>query len=264
MRQYHTLTGKHIDEDTKSGVILGALAKSSNEKHRDLANHLVLNSYCLDSYNKMFVEIREILGTKKYMNQESVINAVPKEKGGGKGGKGKKGGKSDCKGQITIKFAGECWACGRPGHKQSECWYNPNPKSKAKAAAKSTTADKSVKCEHCGIKGHRRSECRKLKAEQAAMARSTPSSLTSAADGELTAKKRKRDIAALEKQLAELKLEELSSLESVVETVELSAVEWKSHVEIGAVTTNSKLISVGIDSGAEITVCTRDTHGGVR
>ena len=254
LRQYHAITGKHIDEDTKSGVILGALAKSSNEKHRDLANHLVLNSYRLDSYNKMFVEIREILGTKKYMNQESVINAVSKTKGGGKGGKGKKGGKSDSKGQITIKFAGECWVCGRPGHKQSECWYNPNPKSKAKAAAKSTMVDKSVKCEHCGIKGHRRSECRKLKAEQAAMARSTPSSSTSAADGELTAKKRKRDIAALEKQLAELKLEELSSLESVVETVELSAVEWEPHVEIGAVTTNSKLISVGIDSGAEITV----------
>ena len=117
-----------------------------------------------------------MLGTKKYMNQESVINAVSKTKGGGKGGKGKKGGKSDSKGQITIKFAGECWVCGRPGHKQQDCWYNPNPKSKAKAAAKSTTADKSVKCEHCGIKGHRRSECRKLKAEQAAMARSTPSS----------------------------------------------------------------------------------------
>ena len=26
----------------------------------------------------------------------------------------KKGGKSDSKGQITIKFAGECWVCGRP------------------------------------------------------------------------------------------------------------------------------------------------------
>ena len=34
----------------------------------------------------------------------------------------------------------------------------------------------------------------------------------------------------------------------------LSAVEWEPHVEIGAVTTNSKLTSVGIDSGAEITV----------
>ena len=38
------------------------------------------------------------------------------------------------------------------------------------------------------------------------------------------------------------------------ETVELSAVEWEPHVEIGAVTTNSKFNSVGIDSGAEIAV----------
>ena len=56
------------------------------------------------------------------------------------------------------------------------------------------------------------------------MAKSTPLSSTSVADGELTAKKRKRDIAALEKQLAEV-----SSLESVVETVELSAVSG-SHM----------------------------------
>ena len=55
-----------------SGVILGALAKISNERHRDLANNLVLNAYRLDSCNKIFEEIREIPGTKKYMNQESL------------------------------------------------------------------------------------------------------------------------------------------------------------------------------------------------
>ena len=103
--QYHAITGKHIDEDTKSGVILGALAKSSNWKHRDLANHLVLNSHRLDSYNKIFVEIREILG-KKYMNQESVINAVSKTKGGGKGGKGKKGWKERLQGPDHDQV---CW-----------------------------------------------------------------------------------------------------------------------------------------------------------
>ena len=106
LRQYHAITGKHIDEDTKSGVILGALAKSSNEKHRDLANHLVLNSYRLDSYNKMFVEIPEILGTKKYMNQESVFDAVSKTKGGGKGGKGKKGWKERLQGPDHDQV---CW-----------------------------------------------------------------------------------------------------------------------------------------------------------
>ena len=76
------MTEKPVDEDTTSGVTLGALAKSSNEKHRDFANHLVLNAYRLHSSNKVFVEIREILGTKKYMNQESVTNAVFEAKGG--------------------------------------------------------------------------------------------------------------------------------------------------------------------------------------
>ena len=57
VRQYHAITEKHIDEDTISGVILEALAKSSNEKHRDFPNHLVLNAYRLDSYNKILVEI---------------------------------------------------------------------------------------------------------------------------------------------------------------------------------------------------------------
>ena len=47
---------QHIDEDTMSAVILGALPKSSNEKHRDLANHLVLNAYHLDSCHKMLVK----------------------------------------------------------------------------------------------------------------------------------------------------------------------------------------------------------------
>ena len=69
----------------------------------------------------MFVEIREILGTKKYMNQESATIAGSEAKRGGKGGKGKKGKngdskgqitkKADSKGQITIKFAGNCWVC---------------------------------------------------------------------------------------------------------------------------------------------------------
>ena len=43
-------------------------------------------------------------------------------------------------------------------------------------------------------------------------------------EGDSMAKKRKRDIAALERQLAELKLEELSSSDTVIENIELSAV----------------------------------------
>ena len=66
----------------------------------------------------------------------------------------------------------------------------------------------------------------------------------------------KRDIAALERQLAELKLEELSSLDTAIETIELNAVEVKSPFPCagGTAAENPKLISVGIDAGAEITV----------
>ena len=105
VRQYHAVSGKHIEEDTMSRVILEGLAKSSNEKQRDLANHLVLNAHRLDSSSKILLEIHEILGTEKYMNQESAIHTVSKTKGE-KGGKGKKGKKDDSKGQITIKFTG--------------------------------------------------------------------------------------------------------------------------------------------------------------
>ena len=62
----------------------------------------------------------------------------------------------------------------------------------------------------------------------------------------------KRDIAALERQLAELELEELSS--TTIQTIELNAVEVKSPFPCaGTAAENPKLISVGIDSGAEIT-----------
>ena len=181
VRPYHAITGKHIHEDTMSGVILGALAKSPTEKHRDLANHLVFNAYRLDSYDKMFVEIREILGTKKYMSQESAINAVSEAKG-------KKGKQGESKGRITIKFAGNCWVCVKSSHKKQDCWHNTCEKPKNKAATRSTMTDKSLTCEHCGPKGHRRSECYKLKAEQAA--RPTSSSTTSLTDSDSMAKKR--------------------------------------------------------------------------
>ena len=71
----------------------------------------------------MFVEIREILGTKKHMNQESAIIAGSEAKRGGKGGRGKKGKNADSKGQITKKA--------------------------------DFTTGKSVKCEHYGLEGQR-------------------------------------------------------------------------------------------------------------
>ena len=92
VRPYHTITGKHIDEDTTCGAILGALAKA----HRDLFNHLVLNAYP-PLLSKQ--DTRGNPGDPWYQE----VNEPE-----GKGGKGKKGKKGDSKGQIAIKFVGSC------------------------------------------------------------------------------------------------------------------------------------------------------------
>ena len=150
VRQYHAVSGKHIDEDTMSGVILGILAKNPTEKHRDLAHHLVLDGYRLDSYDKMFVEIREIQGTKKYMNQESAINTVSEAKGT----KGKKG---DSKWRVTIKFAGNCWVCGKSQATRNKIVGTTRAGNRRPKLQRSRmVTDKSLKCEHCGLKCHRR------------------------------------------------------------------------------------------------------------
>eukprot|EP00971_Amphidinium_carterae_P109182 2161928-Amphidinium_carterae.1 len=41
----------------------------------------------------------------------------------GKGGKGRKHGSPDANGNKTVKekFVGECWVCGKTGHRSSEC-----------------------------------------------------------------------------------------------------------------------------------------------
>eukprot|EP00971_Amphidinium_carterae_P314443 6250268-Amphidinium_carterae.2 len=45
-------------------------------------------------------------------------------KGGkGKDGKGRKHGNPDANKTAKDKFAGECWICGKAGHKSSECWH---------------------------------------------------------------------------------------------------------------------------------------------
>ena len=118
VRQYRIATKKEIDDDTRSGVILRAL--SSNPKHDDIAKHIILNTHRLDTYELIKNEIREVLGTQKYLHQDhGAVHAVAKGKGKGKG-KGKN--KGAVEGQFTVKFQGECFVCGKKGHKQADCF----------------------------------------------------------------------------------------------------------------------------------------------
>jgi hypothetical protein len=106
-------------------------------------------------------------------------------------------------GEVTIKFQGDCFLCGKNGHRKSECWDNPAA-AKAKAKPKkgkgkgkqnqggSPPASFSGQCSHCGIVGHKKAECRTLKAEQGA----------GGSGGQNPAKRQRTDISALEEQLA--------------------------------------------------------------
>ena len=44
IRQYHSTTKKKIDDDTRTGVLLRALANGS-ELHNNVGDHVVLNTY---------------------------------------------------------------------------------------------------------------------------------------------------------------------------------------------------------------------------
>ncbi len=292
IRQYTTLTKKKIDDETKAGVVLSAMTKSSSKKQNELAEHLILNSDRFETYNQIRDQVKEVLGVKKHFgpgsSQDVAAIAKGKGKGGGKGNKGKKG-KSDAvvSGELKIKFEGICHHCGKQGHKKDDCWHNPNrPAAKAKATPKGTAGGKGggkQGCEYCGIKGHKKSECRKFKADQQARAAHTGASSSSMDDN--ASKKRRRDIAALEMQLAQLRLNELNAIDggagasggTVVSALEIADLEQSpsppstsapspsltsaptspsspSAPEISAVDTVGEKVTIGIDSGAEITV----------
>eukprot|EP00971_Amphidinium_carterae_P272288 5403822-Amphidinium_carterae.1 len=61
----------------------------------------------------------------------------------GKGSKGRKHGGPEA-GNKTAKdkFAGECWVCGKAGHKSSDCWYKDK---KGKDGGKGAKKDKKGK-----------------------------------------------------------------------------------------------------------------------
>ena len=256
IRQYKSMTSKIIDDDTKAGIVLSALSRSvADQRHQELAEHLVLNAHRVNTYDEIKTEIREILGTKKYLNMSrGDVGAIGKgKKGGGKGG--------GTKGEITIKFAGECFLCGKPGHRKADCWHKDSATAKAKAKPKAKPKPRpspgggkpfTGKCDHCGIQGHKKSECRKLKAEQGAAA--------SSSGGDERGPKRKRtDISAIEEQLAALNL----SIQTLKDSGNLGSLSISNvDAEIGAVGSSGDVL-IGLDSGAEVTVWPPELHPGV-
>ena len=66
IRQYQAATKKIVDDDTRTGVLLKALAAGS-ELQKKLGDHLVLNAYRVDNFIEMKREIQEYLGVKQWL-----------------------------------------------------------------------------------------------------------------------------------------------------------------------------------------------------
>ena len=118
VNEYQNGSGKTVDDETKAGVILRALANGDADQ-RDLSKHLVLNCHRIETYEQIKQELREIVGTNRFLGRSAGgVHAIAKgsPKGGGRGQAGGRGG--DGKLQLTIKFQGDCWAYARPqGHR---------------------------------------------------------------------------------------------------------------------------------------------------
>ena len=64
---YQKASSKRIDDDTKIGVLLNAMAKSSLEQAQKLSAHLVLEEDKTKTYVLMRQEVDRVLGLQKYL-----------------------------------------------------------------------------------------------------------------------------------------------------------------------------------------------------
>ena len=76
-----------MDTTVKAGVVTNALATSSDTRLQKLAEHIVLNSGRLDTYESIRRGLHEVLGTQRFLGPYVTgIDAVGK--GNGKKGNG--------------------------------------------------------------------------------------------------------------------------------------------------------------------------------
>eukprot|EP00971_Amphidinium_carterae_P299053 5941215-Amphidinium_carterae.1 len=128
---YERVCKKALDEEIKIDV-LAYLARDKVSEHLFFLFADKLQSYA-DARSVVF----EFLDAHRAQHAASAavpmhVGSLTQKGGKGKDGKGRKhGGQEGCKhgspegNKGKEKFAGECWVCGKAGHRSSECWYNP-------------------------------------------------------------------------------------------------------------------------------------------
>ena len=153
MRQYGTATGKNIGSEIMAGIILCNLGEGS------LKTHLVMNAARFPTYEDLRSEILNVRRAEQYMmGVPAPMDVSAVSKGDGKG--------TDAKKRNT-----KCFACGKMGHVRAECRSGGKGKGKGKGKkgqgkgkdgnAGSQKFDGA--CNYCQKYGHRERDCEKKK-----------------------------------------------------------------------------------------------------
>ena len=138
--EYRLRAGRELAEDLRMLIVEQLLPEP-------IKTHCSLNSDRLSDYQKLR---DEVVKYSERMTAEmlSGSGAVPMEIGAlgkGKDKTGKNGPKNKDqkgKGQEARKFDGECFTCGKKGHRSQDCWHNPK-KGQPKGKGKEKEKDKS-------------------------------------------------------------------------------------------------------------------------
>ncbi|CAK0897778.1 unnamed protein product, partial [Prorocentrum cordatum] len=241
VQQYENATGKTVDDDLRTGIVIMSIRQD------DLARHVVMNSDRFDTHDKIKDDIIGIYRTKEYL----VTGPLPMD-------------------VSAVDARARCDVCGKTGHTRRDCWYQGNPVGKGRGKGKDggnkgTGKNKdggknnegvkfgggrghggggkggagagkgdthfNGECGYCGIWGRKRAHCRKLQAARGQ-------------EGQ------RRQIGQLRRQgSATTSLASTQQLGSLV----LCSVE---RGEIGSV--GDRLVRIGVDSGAGVTVWPKD------
>ena len=126
MDEGHVFTQEDIDDFQRSAMVLYLTAVFPRKKKKKGGNH----------------------SFKDAKGNDIALFAAP----------GKKGNKNGKNGNSKQKFDGECYHCGKKGHKANQCWEKDKSRKGKSNKRDDKTGGKS-KCEHCGKPGHSEKFC---------------------------------------------------------------------------------------------------------